>query len=132
MEPVSSNSAASVGEGAGSAEAAGGSGARASAPRDPSTFRLSADGVTWLGANGRESPLGTSARAARAGAPDMFYVDAMQDAAVAELRVAGIPEDAPNDGMSIRRFIGSFASEREAIFSNADVEALGLRIERVG
>ena len=93
--------------------------------RDPSTFRLSANSIVPV--IRADSPLG--AGGGRRIEVSTLLADTMMDTAIAELRIAGVPESATS-GLSIETFVASFDRDRDNLFSDADVEALGAKIDR--
>ena len=58
-----------------------------------------------------------------------MFVDTMMELACAQLRVAGVPDDATT-GFSIKRFASAFEAEKADILSQDDAEALCARMER--
>ena len=72
------------------------------------------------------SPLGTSDHRRAA---NLMFVDTITELVCAQLRVAGVPDDATT-GFSIKRFASAFKAEKADILSQDDAEAFCVRMER--
>ena len=58
-----------------------------------------------------------------------MFMDTMTELVCAQLRVAGVPDDATT-GFSIKRFASAFKAEKADILSQDDAEAFCVRMER--